>query len=85
MGEDARRYPGGAGVQYLIWAAASEEDLEQAERMLRSRSAYIETRQGDGRTMVEGRDPDDSPVLIAYPGPDQLPLHTLPPRIYAWW
>jgi len=34
--------------------------------------------------VVEGRDPDDLPVLIVYPGPDQTPLHELPVRIYGW-
>jgi len=40
--------------------------------------------QGASYTVVEGRDPDGCPVLVAYPAPDQVPLRELPARIYAW-
>jgi catechol-2,3-dioxygenase len=84
MGENATRAPGSTGVQFVTWAAARQEDLDRATRVLKQRSAYVETRQSEGCTVVEGHDPDGLPVLIAYPAPDQLPLHELPARIYAW-
>lgn len=84
MGPNATRAPGSLGVQYLVWAAATHKDLEEAERMLKARSAFVETRQADEYTVVEGRDPDGSAVLLAYPAPDQRPLTKLPARIYAW-
>jgi catechol 2,3-dioxygenase-like lactoylglutathione lyase family enzyme len=84
MGESATRAPGSVGVQYVIWGASAKEDLERAERALKRRSAYLETRKGKGYTVVEGRDPDTIPVLLAYPAPDQIPLRELPARIYAW-
>ncbi len=84
MGEGAMRAPGSLGVQLVVWAAQRAEDLDHAERVLKSRSVYVETRQGEGYTVVEGRDPDGSPVLLAYPPPDEVPLRTLPARIYAW-
>jgi catechol 2,3-dioxygenase-like lactoylglutathione lyase family enzyme len=84
MGADATRALGSVGVQYVVWAAATEEELDRAEQVLKARSAYVETRRGDGYTMVEGRDPDDFPVLVAYPAPDEVPLHAVPVRIYAW-
>jgi catechol 2,3-dioxygenase-like lactoylglutathione lyase family enzyme len=84
MGPNATRAPGSLGVQYLLWAAASDEDLDRAERMLRAHSALVETRQADGYRVVEGRDPDGNPVLVAYPAPDEAPLRKLPARIYAW-
>jgi catechol 2,3-dioxygenase-like lactoylglutathione lyase family enzyme len=84
MGENSIRSPGSLGVQYVVWAAADENDLDHAERTLKARSAHVETRHGEGYTIVEGRDPDGSPVLVAYPAPDQVPLHSLPARIYAW-
>jgi catechol 2,3-dioxygenase-like lactoylglutathione lyase family enzyme len=84
MGPNAMRAPGSLGVQYLLWAVATDKDLERAERMLKARSAFVETRQADGFSVVEGRDPDGSPVLVAYPAPDQMPLRELPARIYAW-
>jgi len=84
MGADATRAPGSVGVHYVVWAAATDEELDRVERMLKARSAYVETRRGDGYTMVEGRDPDDNPVLVAYPAPDEVPLRAVPVRIYAW-
>jgi catechol-2,3-dioxygenase len=84
MGENSMRSPGSIGVQYVVWAASDEQDLDHAERTLKARSAHVETRHGEGYTIVEGRDPDGCPVLVAYPAPDQLPLHSLPARIYAW-
>jgi catechol 2,3-dioxygenase-like lactoylglutathione lyase family enzyme len=84
MGADATRAPGSVGVHFVVWAAATDKELDRVERMLKARSAYVETRRGDGYTMVEGRDPDDNPVLVAYPAPDEVPLHTVPVRVYAW-
>jgi catechol 2,3-dioxygenase-like lactoylglutathione lyase family enzyme len=84
MGPNATRAPGSLGVQYLLWAAATGEALDRAERMLKAHSAFVETREADGYKVVEGRDPDGSPVLLAYPPPDEAPLRKLPARIYAW-
>jgi catechol 2,3-dioxygenase-like lactoylglutathione lyase family enzyme len=84
MGSNATRAPGSLGVQYLVWAAATDKDLDRAEQMLKSHSAFVETRQADGYRVVEGRDPDGSTVLLAHPPPDQAPLQKLPARIYAW-
>jgi catechol 2,3-dioxygenase-like lactoylglutathione lyase family enzyme len=84
MGDSATRAPGSVGVECLVWAASGKEDLERADRVLRRRSAYVETRQAEGYTVVEGRDPDTVPVLLAYPTPDEIPLHDLPARVYAW-
>jgi catechol 2,3-dioxygenase-like lactoylglutathione lyase family enzyme len=84
MGQDAIRAPGSLGVQLVVWAAGREKDLDHAERVLKARSAHVETRRGDGYTVVEGRDPDGFPVLLAHPPPDEVPLRSLPARIYAW-
>ena len=84
MGASAARAPGSAGVEFVYWAVNSEEALDLAERALKRRSAYVETRHEDRYSVVEGRDPDGTPVLLAYPAPDQLPLRELPVRIYAW-
>jgi catechol 2,3-dioxygenase-like lactoylglutathione lyase family enzyme len=84
MGGNAPHALGGVGVQYVIWTAAGPEDLSRCERVLRERSAHYETRGSEGVTAVEGRDPDGIVVIIIYPGPDQLPLHELPVRIYGW-
>ncbi len=84
MGGEATRAPGSLGVQFAVWAVGSEDDLDRAERVLKARSAYVETRSGEGYTVVEGRDPDGVPVLLAHPAPDEVPLRTVPARIYAW-
>jgi len=84
MGQGAPRALGSVGVQYLIWTAAGKQDLERAERALRQRAAHRETRSHENATVVEGRDPDDIVLVVTYPGPDQVPLHHLPPRIYGW-
>jgi catechol-2,3-dioxygenase len=84
MGHHSPHPLGSVGVQYVVWAAAGEEDLARAERVLVARGAHRETRSHDGVSLVEGRDPDDIPVLICYPGPDQRPLRKLPARIYGW-
>ena len=84
MGPGVSRALGAVGVQYVVWTAADQEDLRRCEQALRKRSAYRETRSQDGVTVVEGRDPDDLLLVVSYPGPDQVPLHRLPPRIYGW-
>jgi catechol 2,3-dioxygenase-like lactoylglutathione lyase family enzyme len=84
MGGGAVHALGGVGVQYVVWTAADEADLDRCERVLKKLSAYRETRTGGPAAAVEGRDPDDIVVLVIYPGPDRLPLHELPVRIYGW-
>jgi catechol 2,3-dioxygenase-like lactoylglutathione lyase family enzyme len=75
---------GGVGVQYVIWTAPGKEDLDRVERVLKQRSAHLDTRTSGHTTAVEGRDPDNIAVLVIYPGPDEEPLHKLPVRIYGW-
>jgi catechol 2,3-dioxygenase-like lactoylglutathione lyase family enzyme len=84
MGRGAEHALGGVGVQYVIWTADDAEDLARCEQALKHRSAWRDTRTTEHVTAVEGRDPDDIAVMIAYPGPDQAPLHELPVRIYGW-
>lgn len=84
MGRGAEHALGGVGVQYVIWTADDLDDLRRCEKALQNRSAWRDTRTTEHVTAVEGRDPDDIVVMIAYPGPDQAPLHELPVRIYGW-
>src|SRR6516164_10435803 len=78
MGQTAPHPLGSVGVQYVVWTAAGEEDLARCERAMAGRGAHRDTRRNGGVTVVEGRDPDDMVLMIAYPGPDQVPLHKLP-------
>lgn len=84
MGLGADRALGSIGVQYVVWTATGKQDLERCEAVLRRRAAHRETRNHGEVTVVEGRDPDDIVLIITYPGPDEVPLHELPPRIYGW-
>jgi catechol-2,3-dioxygenase len=84
FGNNAPHSLGSIGVQYLTWSTASRDDLDRRTEILRRNSAYRETRSDDGVTMVEGRDPDDLPVMLFYPGDEQPFMRKLPARIYAW-
>ena len=84
MGRGAERALGAVGVQYVVWTAAGKDCFERCEHALRKRGAHRETRSHEGVTVVEARDPDDLAVVVTYPGPDEVPMHQLPPRIYGW-
>ena len=84
MGAGAERALGAVGVQYVVWTAAGKEELERCEQVLREHGAHRETRVHGVVSVVEGRDPDGIVLMITYPGPDEVPLHELPPRIYGW-
>ncbi|MCL2554246.1 MAG: hypothetical protein FWE15_02655 [Actinomycetia bacterium] len=75
---------GAVGVQYSCWAAAGSADLRRCERYLDERDALVETNTVDGRTVVEGRDPDGLPVMVMY-SPDGGDLSgEIMRRVYAW-
>ena len=84
MGLGADRALGSVGVQYVVWTAAGKEELERCEQVLREHGAHRETLVHGEVSVVEGRDPDGIVLMITYPGPDEVPLHELPPRIYGW-
>lgn len=75
---------GHVGVQYLMWTAEDDDELRRCERVLREQSTHVTTQTGDGFTVVEGRGPDDVPILVTYPGPEQVPRHEIMQRIYEW-
>jgi hypothetical protein len=83
MGSGAQHPLGHVGIQYLVWTAGGEDDLRRCERLL-ARSGRVTSQTVDGITVVEGRGPDDVPIVVTYPGPDQAPGHKIPPRIYEW-
>jgi catechol 2,3-dioxygenase-like lactoylglutathione lyase family enzyme len=84
MGGHGGHALGAVGIQYVVWTAASQDDLGRCEQVLKKHAAHRETHVTEHAAAVEGRDPDDIVVLIAYPGPDQIPLRELPVRIYGW-
>jgi hypothetical protein len=82
MGAGAQHPLGHVGIQYLVWTAGSKDDLRRCEHLL-ARSGHVTSQTVDGITVVEGRGPDDVPIVVTYPGPDQAPRQ-IPPRIYEW-
>jgi catechol 2,3-dioxygenase-like lactoylglutathione lyase family enzyme len=84
MGGTTPQTLGTVGVQYVVWTAASHDDLDRYEQLLRARSAFRERRSSKDGDAVEGHDPNDMVVMIIYPGPGEAPLRELPARIYAW-
>jgi catechol-2,3-dioxygenase len=83
-GGSSPRPLGAIGLQYVTWMMPSRDELDRAETLLRSRSAYVQTQTVGSTTSVEGHDPDDLTVVLAWSKDDQLPLRELPSRIYAW-
>lgn len=75
---------GSVGMQYVVWTADGQGDLRRCEQVLQQHSAHLSTETLDGFTLVEGRGPDDEPVVVTYPGPHQAPRHQILQRIYQW-
>jgi catechol 2,3-dioxygenase-like lactoylglutathione lyase family enzyme len=85
MGSSGEHPLGAIGVQYVIWTASSADDLRRCERLLKERAAHISSKEtADGVTVVEGRDPDGLPLVIAFPGPHGAARQEIMSRIYAW-
>lgn len=84
MGPDTQHPLGFIGIQYLMWTALDEADLQRCERVLQAESSRVTRTTGDGYTVVVGRGPDGVPILVSYPGPDQVPRHEILQRIYAY-
>ena len=84
MGGNAPHPLGGVGVQYVVWTAADQDELDRCEQVLKQRQAYTASRSMEGVSAIEGRDPDDIVVMVTYPGPDKMSEHRLPLRIYGW-
>lgn len=70
------------GEQNLMWTTESEDGLKHFEELLKKRGNHTYTHTGEEVTFVEGRDPDGSRVVIAYPSPQQRPRSVLDGRLY---
>lgn len=83
VGPKAMHPVGHVGAQYVIWTADGPDDFQRCERVLQARSDRVDTRHGDGFTLIEGRDPSGLPVLVAYPGPDEAARLEIIARYYV--
>jgi hypothetical protein len=72
VGSRAHHPSGHVGAQYVIWTADGPDDFQRCERVLRARFDRVDAREAEGFTLIEGRDPSGLPVLVAYPGPDEV-------------
>lgn len=84
MGHRAVHPLGNVGIQYLMWTAEDEDDLSRCEQVLREQSSRVTRSTAEGFTIVEGHGPDDVPVMVTYPGPEEAPRHQILERIYRW-
>ncbi len=84
MGWRAHHPLGNVGIQYLVWTADGEDGLHRCEQVLRGWSNNVTRQTVDGFTVVEGRGPDDVPVLVTFPGPDEVPRQKIMRRFYRW-
>lgn len=84
IGDKAAHPVATIGPQYVLWTADSEADLAACEKSLRSVSDHVTVTEEDGFQLLEARDPDGVPVLIAFPGPDELARERIIARIYGW-
>lgn len=77
----SRPHRQGLGVQFLMWAADSPDDLERIAGRLRARDSTVYTYVEDGMTIVEGTAPDGFRMIVAYPPPRELARTTISARI----
>ncbi|MCX5052149.1 MULTISPECIES: VOC family protein [unclassified Streptomyces] len=83
VGAHAIHPTGHVGAHYVIWTADGPDDFQRCERVLRARSDRVDTREAEGFTLLEGRDPSGLPVLVAYPGPDEVARLEIISRYYV--
>ncbi|MDQ0687375.1 catechol 2,3-dioxygenase-like lactoylglutathione lyase family enzyme [Streptomyces achromogenes] len=83
VGSHAIHPTGHVGAHYVIWTADGPDDFQRCERVLRARSDRVDTREAEGFTLIEGRDPSGLPVLVAYPGPDEVARLEIISRYYV--
>lgn len=66
-----------------MWGTDTSEALGRFTKELSSRNCYIDTHTSGDVTFVEGRDPDDIRIVIAYPSPSERPRSILDSRFYS--
>ena len=72
---------GATGIKYLMWATDSQVELQRILQRLRAYDAAADSYTENGVTFVEGSDPDDGRVIVAYPSPSQLPREVIASRL----
>lgn len=76
--DPSRRHDRGTiGVEFLVWATDSQQELDAIAERLRSHDPAVFTHTENGVTFVEGCDPDRNRVVVAYPSPERLPREVI--------
>ncbi|HET9874754.1 MAG TPA: VOC family protein [Mycobacterium sp.] len=76
--DPSRRHDRGTiGVEFLVWATDSQDELDAIAARLRTHDPAVFTHTENGVTFVEGCDPDRIRVLVAYPSPARLPREVI--------
>jgi catechol 2,3-dioxygenase-like lactoylglutathione lyase family enzyme len=73
----------GIGPHGLMWAVGGAAELDRFRAALEAEGAYVDSFTEGDITFVEGRDPDDLRVVVAYPGPRARPRTVLSSRFYS--
>jgi catechol 2,3-dioxygenase-like lactoylglutathione lyase family enzyme len=73
----------GIGTHGLMWAVGGAAELGRFREALEAEGAYVDSFTEDDVTFVEGRDPDDLRVVVAYPGPRVHPRVAVGSRFYS--
>ncbi|APE14808.1 glyoxalase [Mycobacterium sp. WY10] len=79
-GSSRRPRVGATGVQYLMWATDSYEELQRISQRLLAHDVATYSYTENGMTFVEGCDPDGGRVIVAYPSPRALPREVIASR-----
>ena len=80
-GPSRRPRIGATGVQCLMWATDSQEELQRISQRLLSYDVATFSYTEGGVTFVEGCDPDHGRVIVAHPSPSQLPREVIATRL----
>jgi catechol 2,3-dioxygenase-like lactoylglutathione lyase family enzyme len=83
--EHAIRGTGVLGVQSLIWSVDTQQEFERCQEVLSAWNSLVTTREGQGLTTVQGRDPDRLPILVTFRcGLAEL-TKEFPTRVFAYY
>ncbi len=72
-----RRDHGTIGVEFLMWATDSRDELDAIADRLRTYDPSVYSHTENGVTFVEGCDPDRLRVVVAYPSPQRFPREVI--------
>ena len=59
----------------MVWATDSESEQRRIAERMRAQDVAVYCHSVAGMTILEGVDPDGSRVVVACPGPGQMPAH----------